>query len=74
MNAIANLPREAYVRMADLASRKDRIGITGLGATTLYKLIKQGKFPQPRNIEGVKGSFFIYGEVLDWLNGKAGEP
>lgn len=72
---ITPLPRETRLRMADLASHKTRKGITGLSENTIRRLMAEGKFPQPHEIDGVVGKFFVYGEIVDWLNSqKAGEP
>lgn len=62
-----NLPRETRLRMADLANHKERKGLTGLSENSIRRLMREGKFPQPHEIEGVKGKFYVYGEVLDWL-------
>lgn len=70
---IRQLPRETRLRMADLASHKTRKGITGLSENTIRRLITEGSFPPPHTIAGVTGKFFVYGEVIDWLESqKAG--
>lgn len=65
-----NLPREAHVRMADLVSSRkhQRKGITGLSEMTIRRLIAKGKFPKPRKYPDSQLSFFVYGEILDWLD------
>jgi phage transcriptional regulator, alpA len=67
-----NLPREAHVRFNDLASGKHKKGIIGLSEMTIRRLIKAGKFPRPRRYAGTRMTFFVYGEVLDWLEQQAG--
>lgn len=62
-----NLPRETRLRMADLANCKERKGITGLSENTIRKLIKEGNFPKPHEYQGVTGKFYIYGEIVDWM-------
>lgn len=54
--------------MADLANHKERRGITGLSENTIRRLIETSNFPKPHEIAGIRGKFFIYGEVLDWLD------
>jgi len=68
----ANLPREAHVRFNDLASGKHKKGIIGLSEMTIRRLIKAGKFPAPRRYPDMKqATFFVYGEILDWLQAQA---
>lgn len=61
------LPKETRLRMADIASHKNRKGLTGLSENTIRSLIKAGKFPKPHSIDGVVGKFFVYGEIVQWL-------
>lgn len=62
------IPPETRLRMADLASNKQRKGIVGLSENSIRNLIKANKFPKPYAYEGVRGKYFIYGEILEWLN------
>jgi len=69
---LPSLPREAHLRMADIASKGSRKGITGLSEMTIRRLIKAGKFPAPRRYPDMKqATFFVYGEILDWLQAQA---
>lgn len=63
-----NLPSETRLRMADLANGKDRIGIVGLSENSIRNLLKEGKFPKPHEYSGVRGKFFIYKEIKEWLD------
>ena len=39
---------------------------------TIRRLIKAGKFPAPRRYPDMKqATFFVYGEILDWLQAQA---
>lgn len=69
---LSALPREAHIKMADLASKGNRKGITGLSEMTIRRLIKAGKFPAPRRYPDMeRATFFVYGEILDWLQMQA---
>lgn len=69
---LSALPREAHIKMADLANKGNRKGITGLSEMTIRRLIKAGKFPAPRRYPDMKqATFFVYGEILDWLQAQA---
>ena len=61
------LPRESYVRLRDLTTTRNQIGITPFSSATIKKLIRESDFPKPYQIENVRGKFFVYGEILDWL-------
>ena len=51
-------------------SRKDVCATTTLGKTTLWELIREGKFPKPVTItEGGKQAFFR-SDVEAWIEGK----
>lgn len=66
------LPREAHLKMVDIASRPGKKGLTRLSEMTIRRLIKTGKFPAPRRYPDMKqATFFVYGEILDWLQMQA---
>lgn len=67
-----NLPREAHIKMRDLVTNKNHRGLVSLSEMTIRRLIKAGKFPRPRRYAGTRMTFFVYGEVLDWLEQQAG--
>lgn len=63
-----HLPREARVKMADLANRGKHRGITGLSEMTIRRLIAKGEFPAPKYYPAMpRSAFFIYAEILDWM-------
>ena len=69
---LSALPREAHIKMADIANKGNRRVITGLSEMTIRRLIKAGKFPAPRRYPDMKqATFFVYGEILDWLQAQA---
>ncbi|EPD1507929.1 MULTISPECIES: helix-turn-helix transcriptional regulator [Klebsiella] len=45
---------------------------TGYGKAWLYKLISQGRFPQPVKI-GSRSIAFVEGEVDEWINQRIAE-
>jgi prophage regulatory protein len=42
--------------------------ITGLGKTSIYGLIKEGRFPQPTKILGTRASGWREADVLAFIN------
>lgn len=68
-----NLPREARLKMADIASKGSHRGITGLSEMTIRRLIERGEFPKPQRYAAMpRSTFFIYGEILDWMDKQNG--
>ena len=66
---LLNLPREARVKMADIANKGNHRGITGLSEMTIRRLIERGEFPKPQRYAAMpRSTFFIYGEILDWMD------
>lgn len=63
-----NLPREAHIKMRDLVTNKHHRGLVSLSEMTIRRLIEEGSFPRPRRYAGTRMVYFVYGEVLDWLN------
>lgn len=61
--------QRAYVqnpsRLLRLPAVKD---ITGLGKTTLYGLIKEGRFPQPTKILGTRASGWREADVMAYVD------
>lgn len=41
--------------------------VTGLGRSTIYLYISEGKFPKPRKL-GVRAVGWLAGEVFQWLS------
>ena len=68
MHHITSLPRETRLKMVDIANKGNRKGLTGLSEMTIRRLIAKGKFPKPRKYPDSQLSFFVYGEILDWLD------
>ena len=71
-HAVTNSTPEAVAASSREPARLLRIGEvlarTGLKRTTLYELVRQGKFPkQTKLCEGSRSSFWIEAEVQDWI-------
>ena len=52
---------ERLVRMRELCS------LTGLGRSTIYRLIKEGRFPKPIDLLGPTTSAWLASEVNAWI-------
>ena len=61
----STLPRCAYIRQPDL------LRLYPVSQATLWAYIKGGKFPRPTRL-GKRAVGWRYGDVLDWLDGRAG--
>jgi prophage regulatory protein len=56
------LPAESLLRIGSV------MAMTGLGRSTIYRLIQQGKFPRPCHPLGhCRVAAWRAGEILDWL-------
>lgn len=65
MKNITTLSRETRLKMADIASKKNRKGLTGLSEMTIRRLIAKGEFPAPKRYPAMpRSTFFIYGKIL----------
>jgi prophage regulatory protein len=51
------------VRMVRL---KHVVGYTGLGRSTIYKMVSLGEFPKQYKI-GLRASAWLEQEIIDWL-------
>lgn len=51
---------EKFLRMPDVE------GATGLGRSTVYRLLKAGKFPKPVKILGEHTSAWLESEIEAW--------
>lgn len=45
--------------------------MVGLGVSTIYRLISQGKFPKPIDTGGLRVTLFRLSDVLAWLEHRA---
>lgn len=52
---------------ARLISWPDAQARTGLSKTTLWRLTRAKRFPQPINLEGTRRSVFVEAEVDSWI-------
>lgn len=46
---------------------RDVCAATGLGRSTIYRLIKEGRFPQPIDILGPTTAAWLASEVNAWI-------
>lgn len=67
LGSLVGAPRETHIRMADIATTPERHGLVPLSPATIRRKIADGTFPRPRRYPGMAASFFVYGEILDWL-------
>lgn len=58
------LTRESMIRLPEVRRH------TGLGTTTIYNLVKAGKFPRQYKLTAYT-SAWKWGDVLDWLESRA---
>lgn len=73
MHHITSLPRETRLKMADIANKGNRKGLAGLSEMTIRRLIERGEFPKPQRYAAMpRSTFFIYGEILDWMDEQNG--
>lgn len=49
-------------------SERTVMALTGLGKTTIYRLISQGEFPKPVKISGTLVVRWRLSDVLGWMN------
>lgn len=63
---IGNLP-ETFLRMRDVQR------VTGLGRSTIYRLIEQKHFPKPINLLGPRSVAWLESEVRAWQKAKIAE-
>lgn len=52
---------------SSLLNKKEVLGLTTLGNTTLYKLLKQELFPKPVLIAGTRRVAWKYADIMKWL-------
>ncbi len=52
---------ERHIKIREAAS------IAGLGVSTIYKLIANGRFPKPIDTGGLRVTLFRLSDVLAWL-------
>ncbi len=52
--------------MTKLIKLKTVMEVTGLGRSTLYEYVKNGRFPQPVDL-GVRNVAWVELEVEDWI-------
>ena len=71
LGSLVGAPRETHIRMSDVATTPERHGLVPLSPTTIRRRIAEGTFPQPRRYPGMSACFFVYGEILDWLEAQA---
>lgn len=57
---------QSLIRLSEVQRR------TGYGKAWIYKLIKQGKFPQSIKI-GIRSVAFVESEVNEWINQRIAE-
>ncbi|MBD8129153.1 helix-turn-helix transcriptional regulator [Pantoea agglomerans] len=57
---------QTFIRMPETIRR------TGYGKAWIYKLISQGRFPQPVKI-GTRSIAFVESEVDEWINQRIAE-
>ena len=62
-----NLPNEAFIRQSQLING----GIVPFSASTLWRRIQAGKFPQPTKLSDQITAFRV-GEIRKWLANPAG--
>lgn len=61
-----NLQYEQFVRMKDLANRPDSVGLIGVSPQTIWRWIKENRFPKPVKVGAV--SLFRMSEIQAWMN------
>ena len=62
----SNLQYEQFVRMKDLANRPDSVGLIGVAPQTIWRWIKENRFPKPVKVGSV--SLFRMSEIQAWMN------
>jgi prophage regulatory protein len=60
INSTLNTPPR-LMRMSEVSDR------CGLSRSSIYSLIKDGKFPKPFKVIGRRGNVFVESEVTDWI-------
>jgi prophage regulatory protein len=72
----ANLPAVGYVRMSQLAGAKrkkgDVIGILPISAVTLWRWVKEGRFPKPVKLSAGTVAWRVE-DVRAWMADKEGK-
>jgi prophage regulatory protein len=58
-NATARSSSERLIRLPEV------LDMVGLGKTTVYAMMKDGEFPQPRKVRGL--SVWVESEVQEWI-------
>jgi predicted DNA-binding transcriptional regulator AlpA len=65
----AELTPDARIKLAQIIGDSGATppvpGLLPVGKTTIYKLVKEGRFPAPVKVLGGRASYWRYGDVLD---------
>jgi hypothetical protein len=70
---ITTLPPTAQIAISELETSKarNRRGIIPLSRSQIRRLEAQGLFPPSRRIAGTRGTFYLAGEVKNWIEQQA---
>ncbi len=66
------VPTERFLRRADLIGTTTTPGILNISGSTLWRLIRDGEFPAPVLVRGVR--LWRASEIQDFLSGKWPAP
>jgi predicted DNA-binding transcriptional regulator AlpA len=61
------LPKEGFVREAQLVTTGDKVGPLPFSKSTLWRMVAQGKFPKPIKL-GPRLTAWRSEEVHEWIN------
>ena len=61
------------IRIAELASTPKKSGILPISPATIWRWVRDGKFPQPFKI-GVRTTVWNYDEIQAYIARQAGTP
>ena len=66
---ITTLPPHTQIAISELETSKarNRRGIIPLSRSQTRRLEAKGLFPQSRTITGTRGTFYLAGEVKNWI-------
>lgn len=70
---ITTLPPNTQIAISELETSKarNRRGIIPLSRSQIRRLEAQGLFPPSRRIAGTRGTFYLAGEVKNWIEQQA---
>lgn len=61
-----HLPGSAYLRQADITGTQDKAGLLPFSGSTLWRMVKAGKFPAPIKF-GPKTTAWKVADLRSWL-------